>query len=1441
MSAPTSDAFGETWQVAVSNYEQITGKRLGDLDLKRLQTVDDLERAIDSQSTRMDQFRAKRATLFRLMRNAMLPIQLVGDLAAGGATQIFPPSSFVFGAVTYLIGAAKNVSSAYDAIQDLMSTLQDFTVRLKVYNRERISLELSFKLTKVLTTLLEILALARKVIKRGRFLGFMRNVVLRDKEIQGPIDKLARLTESEDRLVGAETHSEVTRQGETLDGIASALSSTHIAVMQSRTENREIKEEIMMMMEGSRSSQIDSMVARDKVKAILQPSVTPQDTFDQLKKARLPGSGEWIHDESLFDSWISRDLPVLWVSGMPGAGKSFLSSAIISYLKDQYPPGAHDGAQISIAYFFFKDNNPKTRSFHQALRDLAFQIYQNDPVYAKYLDTACGSPDDIETIESAWRVLFREFFIIQNNINDSGVFLILDGLDEAFDAERNDFLDLLQEIRPDASSGSRIQLVMVGRPHLFDAISDALQGRGVLPTIDVDGTKTSEDIRSYIQSSIRKSRVLKRVSKKLQDEVVESLSAQANGMFLWVDLMMRELNGKSRESAIREALNKAPKGLTEMIRHVLEGLSESLSEDDAEDLNELLAWVTCAKRPLKLGELDAILRYKSATGDPLVLLESKLRRQYASFFTLAREDGLSTADLQNADRYAPDYIEDALNSDEETPGFEDLEIDFDSNPSTTEVTFCHASIGDFFRTESQSKVRSGDGPAIGVDINAAKADTLRTLFQVSVDSEFAQKVEEGSFFKTYVGQNWLAHLRDTEISKTSVEDLKFLGPMLIKFCRDESIIEKWAGFRGYDMWTEDYIPIMRKWIDNKELLNTLPQNTQEWVRSTSETPASTFEEVAKLNARHWLQSVYWLPEVCFWSVYGYRQHINGLPLRDASKGVENPQVIEESAEWAGYEKTATWHRRIACTFREHSYSDEAEAHFNKAIELDPRLWRVKAGLAQVYAKREDYAQAAKLYQQEIQIVRDDPDQEPANYVPCLAFNLKQLGNCYSKLNDSKEAYEAYQEAWSINPELHDAAAECFSYLDRENQSRDVMKLVKEMAAKDDADKKSSYFVNYLVARNNDQDDIFFSASMRAARETGEIPDFIKIVQEVINFCRNERRAISAVIFELFLADIYYDDRVNSERAIRIWERIMNTGTSSKSETLMAKGRKNATLRLASCYFARAMDTKGTLECNQHVESLERLGKSKGRAGEVINLNEASVILGLWYRLNGKSDKASACFRAHVKYALQILSDDDPTNDIDGYIDLATLFLFTGDIQKSLGIWRKVLLLLWQVIHGGRSAPWLSKTAPWLSNTSLGTANVSEPTKPLENSFGNVEADDKDSEPDNKGTEAQIWQDDDEALADLHCDGICSHARTFKASTVLWLCIYCYDTAFCDDCYTMVKEGRLPINRCSPSHEWVALPLSFRYIPDERIFISGEGDDSELIEDWKNDMRKTWGL
>lgn len=64
--------------------------------------------------------------------------------------------------------SAKNVSSAYDTITDLLSKVREFTGRLEEYTTGGIEVKLRQIVVDILTTLLDIFARSEKLIRRGR-------------------------------------------------------------------------------------------------------------------------------------------------------------------------------------------------------------------------------------------------------------------------------------------------------------------------------------------------------------------------------------------------------------------------------------------------------------------------------------------------------------------------------------------------------------------------------------------------------------------------------------------------------------------------------------------------------------------------------------------------------------------------------------------------------------------------------------------------------------------------------------------------------------------------------------------------------------------------------------------------------------------------------------------------------------------------------------------------------------------------------------------------------------------------------------------------------------------------------------------------------------------------------------------------------------------------
>lgn len=119
-----SDQVALIWSAAVDRYEQITNRKLDDPALEHLSTVEGLLSVIDSENKQFSDFREKRRGIFTALEYALRPIELVGGIAAGAASMLYPPSTLIFASVMYLMDAAKGVSAKFNAIMELMGTLK---------------------------------------------------------------------------------------------------------------------------------------------------------------------------------------------------------------------------------------------------------------------------------------------------------------------------------------------------------------------------------------------------------------------------------------------------------------------------------------------------------------------------------------------------------------------------------------------------------------------------------------------------------------------------------------------------------------------------------------------------------------------------------------------------------------------------------------------------------------------------------------------------------------------------------------------------------------------------------------------------------------------------------------------------------------------------------------------------------------------------------------------------------------------------------------------------------------------------------------------------------------------------------------------------------------------------------------------------------------------
>lgn len=378
---------------------------------------------------------------------------------------------------------------------------------METYSQQQISSHLSEKLTEILTTLLEVLAFARQEIRQGRLLSYGKNILMASDGGSSAMAKLDRLVQGETALVGAETLTQV--------------QAANLKLSQMDQNVGEITQHLKRMDTGISASIPQEQDTISRLKQILQPSTSAQDRYRAINRSRVPETGDWIREDKAFLDWMEGRKAILWVSGNPGAGKSYIACNIVNYLKQRQT--SQQGAGVPIGFFFFKDDDSKTRSVHQALRDVAFQIAQNDITYAAHIECCVDSEGDIGTLQPLWQKLFVDFFI--ENRGDSRAYVILDALDEAFIDDRAELFELAKDVTLDG----RIQFLMLGRPQVSEEMNELMETVEV-PTIYVSEVNNFNDIVHYVKTSIGRSVYLRKLPKDLQSEIVDNVSTGAQGM-----------------------------------------------------------------------------------------------------------------------------------------------------------------------------------------------------------------------------------------------------------------------------------------------------------------------------------------------------------------------------------------------------------------------------------------------------------------------------------------------------------------------------------------------------------------------------------------------------------------------------------------------------------------------------------------------------------------------------------------------------------------------------------------------------------------------------------------------------------------------------------------------------------------------------------------------
>ncbi|KAL8833153.1 MAG: hypothetical protein Q9170_004455 [Blastenia crenularia] len=329
-----------------------------------------------------------------------------------------------------------------------------------------------------------------------------------------------------------------------------------------------------------------------RVEEVLAISNTPEDDYEYFRSRWMPGSCEWIFSRSKFLSWwkdTSNLSRILWVHGVPGCGKSILSSFIIEQLR---------GKGHSCQYFFFRFGDSAKRAVNSLLRSLAYQIAIQVPELRVQLQKLADDTVKLEKAEG--RIIWQKVFTSRlfNLQLRKPLFWIIDALDEC-EAPRL-LLDLCSSI---SSSVSSLRIMFVGRK--TETLLAAFQRiEASVPVDFLAADDTKEDLELYVAREV----YFMRGETEFKARVTQKVCEMARGNFLWVHLVLKEILQCHTEASVEQALEELPMDLEPLYHRMEAVLSKSLRPSDRGLSKTILTWIVCGQRVLTLDELSEALK-----------------------------------------------------------------------------------------------------------------------------------------------------------------------------------------------------------------------------------------------------------------------------------------------------------------------------------------------------------------------------------------------------------------------------------------------------------------------------------------------------------------------------------------------------------------------------------------------------------------------------------------------------------------------------------------------------------------------------------------------------------------------------------------------------------------------------------------------------------------
>jgi hypothetical protein len=350
--------------------------------------------------------------------------------------------------------------------------------------------------------------------------------------------------------------------------------------------------------------------------------------IEEAKGGLLEDSYLWILGNSDFQQWRNdQQSRLLWIKGDPGKGKTMLLCGIANEVKKSM------AKTDLLSYFFCQATDSRINNATAVLRGLVYLLVDQQRSLVSHIRKKYDhAGETLFEDANAWVALSEIFTNILQDPSLNSIYLIIDALDECV----TDLPRLLDLIIQNSSTYSHVKWIVSSRNRIDIEQRLSLDKSRMRLNLELKGNAelVSYAVGAYINNCISKLPAIQD-DITLQDEVRAIMQRKANGTFLWVSLVVKELK-EATSWDILEVIDEMPTELKDVYLQMMQQI-QGLRRGNPEFCRSILSTVAAAYRPLHLLELGVL---SGLPGKILSANESiaKIVNMCGSFLTI--QDGI---------------------------------------------------------------------------------------------------------------------------------------------------------------------------------------------------------------------------------------------------------------------------------------------------------------------------------------------------------------------------------------------------------------------------------------------------------------------------------------------------------------------------------------------------------------------------------------------------------------------------------------------------------------------------------------------------------------------------------------------------------------------------------------------------------------------------------